>query len=63
LWLECVREYFRGARKFSRISSKICKDQPYDDKIYKGYRGVLISKQTQESLVSYLPYTREICSA
>ncbi|KAI5078644.1 hypothetical protein GOP47_0006315 [Adiantum capillus-veneris] len=50
---ECLKEYFGGVRKSCSVPSKICKDQPFDDKIYKGYRGVLISKQTEESLAIF----------
>ncbi|KAI5055439.1 hypothetical protein GOP47_0028960 [Adiantum capillus-veneris] len=50
---ECLKEYFGGVRKACGVPSKICKGQPYDDKIYKGYRGVLISKQTEESLAIF----------
>ncbi|MCO5603938.1 hypothetical protein L7F22_058094 [Adiantum nelumboides] len=50
---ECLKEYFEGVRKACGVSAKICKAQPFDDKIYKGYRGVLISKQTEESLATF----------
>lgn len=50
---ECLKEYFQGVQKLSRVSSKICKGQPFDDKIYKGYRGILISKQSEEALGNF----------
>ncbi|KAH7285577.1 hypothetical protein KP509_33G034800 [Ceratopteris richardii] len=50
---ECLKEYFKGEKRMREISSKICKGQVYEDKIYKGYRGVLGSKQTEESLGNF----------
>eukprot|EP00250_Pteridium_aquilinum_P009948 c19047_g1_i3 orf=474-1706(-) len=50
----CTREYFFG--KVKEVStcwpSKIFKGEPLDDPIYKGYRAVLLSKQTEESLAN-----------
>ncbi|MCO5586931.1 hypothetical protein L7F22_040875 [Adiantum nelumboides] len=50
----CTSAYFFRKEKEApaRVPSKIFKGEPFCDPIYKGYRAVLLSKQTEEGLAN-----------
>ncbi|KAI5057114.1 hypothetical protein GOP47_0027129 [Adiantum capillus-veneris] len=50
----CTKAYFLCKEKEApmRTPSKIFKGEPFSDPIYKGYRAVLLSKQTEEGLAN-----------